>query len=1548
MNKRLLSLVIIMMALLVPKAGWGQEKFVGGDISMLPKYEEAEVEYKDKDGNTVSDVIGFFKQEGMNAMRVRLFVNPSNASDEAKDQGVIQDLEYVKSLGKRIKDAGLKLLLDFHYSDTWADPSQQWTPAAWKDLSDSALAIQIYDYTKDCLQQMKTVGATPDFIQTGNEISYGMLWGTEGSTTYRCYTNSNDSIWNRFYKLLRQASKACREECPDAKIILHNERVNNTSTLTDFFNRMNANNIDYDIIGLSYYPEYHGSLETLESALSSLETNNYGKDIIIAETGYSYAWELGGTQYDYTSTYPRTEEGQRQFTADLIDRLNQHSNVKGLFWWWPEDNGNKMVTSSWWNAGLYNHDTGQPYTALYELKNFVTDSTTPIEPYAVLTDNTDVISTADDGTVTYGKTLTFYYDDQKEARNGMSVGPFTDTSEREWYADRDAISSVVFDTSFAKDSTLTSTAHWFGGCMHLTSITDISNLYTGNVVSMNSMFYECWRMTSLDVRSFKTDNVTDMSGLFNGCSGLTSLDLSHFNTENVTSMSMMFTNCLGLTSLDVSTFNTANVTSMSDMFTNCLGLTSLDVSNFNTANVQFMNCMFERCMKLKKLDLTKFDTGNVLNMESMFANCESLEVIDMSSFNTAEVRFVNGMFSGCPALKTIYVGNDWSTGEVIQGSSMFTDCTNLVGGAGTTYDADHTDYTYAHIDGGTANPGYFTDKNAVEKVSTPVITISNSILAISSNTDESSIYYSLDGSQPTKESLLYTAPVVLTNNCIIRTIAAKEGMEDSDESTQEVIGLTYTQSLPTPNISHNENIVSIIVPSIGNVDKDVTDKVDIAPSSWGGSSPEINLGGEWTASLLDDNNNVTETYGVTLMEDGSAVFPSPCLSGSWSYSNGTLTMFHDILDNYSQGGSYSYHNYELTTSTPANPIEFEGKRYSTVGNWITESNGQKNVRFTYNGESLIKENMLTSDGRNVSMSIANEEDSEKTGELLYQNITGLENGYYTVELYAKSVYSSAQSMSTDVTYLFANDTRLFIPIEADKEIHEHNVYSIGVMVTDETLRLGLGKERIGANWHALQIKSLKKNLMTTDQPIENATIYYTLNGETPDATSNVYQDSIVVRRNGTIKAIAMKDYYLPSEVATFTVDWFEVPPVDIVYDGRYFSIEADATALVNYSINGGNAVPYTGGKIEVPGLCTVHVTAEVEGMNTAEADFSVNSYFDGRTAQVRDGGSFSEAFQWCGTNAALNDITAIMWNKSTALSYSMMQGIENPNLLLYVSNKALAPGNVKNIVVGDSLSGYKAQQITLTDTEAGNGNFYCPIAFTANRITYQREFRQQTETGKCRGWETIVLPFTVQSIMHERNGQLRPFAAEGSGRPFWLREMGSNGLVDAKQMEANKAYVISMPNEPGRFDADYQQGGRVTFSGYGCQVPVTSRETSGSQTIRFIPALSTVAQSDSVYALNVGEEYAVGATIYDEGSIFVAGWSDVRPFHCYTQHTANSPAPRFMPLSGWLDESTTNISEKVIVNSEEFATAPVYNLKGQRVAQPTKGIYIMNGKTVKK
>ena len=329
------------------------------------------------------------------------------------------------------------------------------------------------------------------------------------------------------------------------------------------------------------------------------------------------------------------------------------------------------------------------------------------EPYAVL---------SEDNTV-----LTFYYDDQKAARNGMGVGPFTESYDKDrqrfivntgWYAQRESIISVVFDASFAGCTTLTSTAYWFYNLENLSSIIGISNLKTDNVTDMQEMFLSCSSLTSLDVTGFKTDNVTNMSGMFSGCHSLTSLDVTGFKTDNVTDMENMFHNCRRLKSLDVSNFKTDNVTDMSSMFTGCSGLKSLDVSGFKTDNVTRISGMFNSCAGLTSLDVSNFKTDNVTDLDGMFSICFRLTSLDLSNFKTDKVMGMNRMFEGSYSLQTIYTGDGWSTAKVQLSEKMFEGCTSLVGGAGTTYSADHTDHTYAHIDGGTDNPGYFTDKNA--------------------------------------------------------------------------------------------------------------------------------------------------------------------------------------------------------------------------------------------------------------------------------------------------------------------------------------------------------------------------------------------------------------------------------------------------------------------------------------------------------------------------------------------------------------------------------------------------------------------------------------------------------------------------------------------------------------------------------------------------------------------------------------------------------------------------------------------------------------------
>ena len=369
MKKTLLLTLSVILSLTILA-----QKYVGGDISMLKKFIDEGAIYKDYDDQPV-EPLTFFKQQGWNAQRVRLFVDPANATDTEKKEGAIQDLEYVKALGKSIKDAGFSLMLDFHYSDTWTHPGQHGTPAAWKNLTADQMATKVYEYTKNCLQEMIKAGATPDFIQVGNEITDGMLFPTGK------ISNSSES-WSILINFIKEGIKACNEICPQAKTVLHTE-LHNYDMVKTFYAKMANATVQYDIIGLSYYPDFHNSLTVFNTLLTQLETTYTGKQIMIVETGYGFEYQLAGAKYNFTSTYPLTDAGQQKFTKALIETLNTHERVTGLFWWYPEYNLNGIInktgtedwskdfTSGYWNGALFWPRSGYPLSAIKELKSFL-------------------------------------------------------------------------------------------------------------------------------------------------------------------------------------------------------------------------------------------------------------------------------------------------------------------------------------------------------------------------------------------------------------------------------------------------------------------------------------------------------------------------------------------------------------------------------------------------------------------------------------------------------------------------------------------------------------------------------------------------------------------------------------------------------------------------------------------------------------------------------------------------------------------------------------------------------------------------------------------------------------------------------------------------------------------------------------------------------------------------------------------------------------------------------------------------------------------------
>ena len=330
--------------------------------------------------------------------------------------------------------------------------------------------------------------------------------------------------------------------------------------------------------------------------------------------------------------------------------------------------------------------------------------------------------------------------------------------------------------------------------------------------------------------------------------------------------------------------------------------------------------------------------------------------------------------------------------------------------------------------------------------------------------------------------------------------------------------------------------------------------------------------------------------------------------------------------------------------------------------------------------------------------------------------------------------------------------------------------------------------------------------------------------------------------------------------------------------------------------------------------------------------------FDGLTAWVYGDATLDDAFAEVGRESAVQTIAAIVWEGTGALTAEQMQGITNPNLLVYVTEASKAPAGVQNVIVNGT-----AAQIVLTDA-SGNNNFFCPEPFTAQSISYTRNFSQTTEIGVSRGWETIALPFTVQSITHESHGVLEPFGIN-NGYPFWLRQLGSDGLARATVLEANVPFLICMPNN-SVYPSVYNQVGNVTFSSSNVTVPETHPLEMFGANVILTPAFQNQAAGSDIFTLNVGE--AQGS--YPEGSVFISNYRSVRPFQCYARHSNQARGTddiQFIPLTsiGGGDD-TTAIME--IIQPAANGTGDWYSLDGRKLSsKPTqKGVYIQNGKKI--
>jgi len=243
-------------------------KMLGADISFLPQLEDRGMKFSDN--GVQKDAIAIMKDHGLNYVRLRVFNDPARDSGYSPGKGFC-DLEHTKAMARRVKAAGMRLLLDFHYSDTWADPQRQTKPAVWRGLSFDALKKAFYDYTRSVMQALKDQGTTPDMVQVGNEINHGLVW-PEGSIA------NPDGL----AQLVSAGIAAVKSVDPSVVIMLHIALGGQNPEAVFFLDQMLERGVHFDVIGLSYYPKWHGSVEDLRDNMNDL-VRHYGKDVIVVE-----------------------------------------------------------------------------------------------------------------------------------------------------------------------------------------------------------------------------------------------------------------------------------------------------------------------------------------------------------------------------------------------------------------------------------------------------------------------------------------------------------------------------------------------------------------------------------------------------------------------------------------------------------------------------------------------------------------------------------------------------------------------------------------------------------------------------------------------------------------------------------------------------------------------------------------------------------------------------------------------------------------------------------------------------------------------------------------------------------------------------------------------------------------------------------------------------------------------------------------------------------------------------------------------------------------
>lgn len=326
----MLRLVPLLLGLCVSRLQ-AADYAVGADLSFLKQAEDQGKIFKD--AGQAKPGLEIFKDHGYNWIRLRLFHTPTQLPN---------NLAYTIELAQAARKLGFKFLLDFHYSDTWADPGKQGIPKAWQGFSHAELVRAVRDYSRDTIAAFREAGVLPDMVQIGNEITNGMLW-PDGRLNFPGHAQPPN--WKNFAELLKAGIAGVAQGSGDQtkpRIMIHIDKGGDKKATKTFFDKLNSYKVPFDVIGQSYYPWWHGSLDDLRDNFLFI-TRAYKQDIIVVEAAYNWR----PAEYKKRpGPFPETPEGQRDFWDEVNRAVQGAPNGRGIgvFWWEPAVPGGAIAS----------------------------------------------------------------------------------------------------------------------------------------------------------------------------------------------------------------------------------------------------------------------------------------------------------------------------------------------------------------------------------------------------------------------------------------------------------------------------------------------------------------------------------------------------------------------------------------------------------------------------------------------------------------------------------------------------------------------------------------------------------------------------------------------------------------------------------------------------------------------------------------------------------------------------------------------------------------------------------------------------------------------------------------------------------------------------------------------------------------------------------------------------------------------------------------------------------------------------------------------------